>query len=178
MGEFDANAKEAHFLRKQAWDYFVTHASQRMTIFNFYIVLSSVTVTSYFASFKNDSNLESARWILALLLCLFAFIFWKLDERNKTLIKNAERALKYFEDGDSSDVVTKVFTQEEADTNQKRARAKGFGRLFFWRLHLSYSDCFNFVYAVFAIIGLGGLVQVLWTRVAWHHFYTLVRQSF
>lgn len=85
------------FLRKLAWDYFAAHASQRMSIFNFYIILSSLTATTYFASFKPDSNLQPARWLLASSLCFFAFIFWKLDGRNKELIKNAEAALRYFE---------------------------------------------------------------------------------
>ena len=49
------------FLRKQAWDYFVLHAGQRLTVFNFYIVISSVTATAYFSSFKIDSNLQHAR---------------------------------------------------------------------------------------------------------------------
>jgi hypothetical protein len=151
--------KQESFLRKQAWDYFATHASQRMTIFNFYIVLSSVTTTTYFATFKSDSNLQSARWILAFLLCIFAFIFWKLDARNKTLIKNAEAALRYFEQGETGDVITKVFTNEEIETDKRRKRIKGWRRLAVWRWHLSYSDCFNTVFAIFALIGLGGLIQ-------------------
>jgi hypothetical protein len=142
------------FLRKQAWDYFSTHASQRMTIFNFYIVLSSLTATSYFASFKSDSNLGPARPALGMLLCLFAFIFWKLDQRNKFLIKNAEQALRHFENSDSSEDVTKVFTYEEMKTNTKQV--KGFGKLLFWRLHLSYSDCFNLVFLVFFGVGFVG----------------------
>src|ERR1700731_2520334 len=89
-----ANSEESDkntFLRKQAWDYFDAHASQRMSIFNFYIALSSVTATTYAAAWKADSNLQSARGLLAFLLLLFAFVFWKFDQRNKALIKNAER---------------------------------------------------------------------------------------
>jgi hypothetical protein len=149
--------KEESFLRKQAWDYFTTHASQRMTIFNFYVVLSSLTMTSFFASFKSDSNLQSARPVLASLLCLFAFIFWKLDERNKLLIKNSERALKYFERADPSDDVAKVFTQEERETETKKL--SGWRRLMVWRWHLSYSKCFNLIFVLFFLVGLVGLVS-------------------
>jgi hypothetical protein len=42
------------FRRKQAWDYFATHASQRMSIFNFYIALSSFTLTIYATSWKGE----------------------------------------------------------------------------------------------------------------------------
>jgi hypothetical protein len=149
-------------LRKQAWDYFNTHASQRMTVFNFYIILSSLVATSYFASFKNDSNLLTARPLLAALLCMFAFIFWKLDQRNKLLIKNAERALKFFERSDPIDSVAKVFTQEEIETDSKKT--KGWRRIFFWRWQLSYSDCFNCVFFLFFALGFVGLVLCLWHR--------------
>lgn len=135
-----------------------------MTIFNFYIVLSSLTATSYFASFKSDSNLEPARPALAALLCVFAFIFWKLDQRNKFLIKNAEHALKHFESADQGDDVTKVFMHEEVETNAKQV--KGWDHLLFWRTHLSYSDCFNLVFIIFFAIGLVGTVSsgVQWLR--------------
>ncbi len=145
------------FLRKQAWDYFATHASQRMTIFNFYIALSSVVATGYFSSFKADSNLQSARWVLAVLLCVFAFIFWRLDGRNKFLIKNAEEALKHFEQNEPGDPVTKVFTHEVAKTNAMRRQWHGLGRF----LHLSYSGCFNFVYVAFALVGTYGTLRAL-----------------
>lgn len=158
MSEGDKAHHEA-FLRKQAWDYFSIHASQRMAIFNFYIVLSSLTMTTYFASFKADSNLQSARPALACLLCLFAFIFWKLDTRTKVLIKNAERALKHFEADDDAKRVAKVFTQEEEETRSKEST--GWARLFPWTWHLSYSDCFNSVFLIFFAIGFVGVISGL-----------------
>jgi hypothetical protein len=147
--------RQESFLRKQAWDYFTVHASQRIAIFNFYVVLSSVTLTTYFASFKSDSNLQSARPVLAGLLCLFAFIFWKLDSRNKFMIKNSEEALKYFEREDPDPDVAKVFTNEEKETNARKL--KGWQRIKFWRAHLSYSDCFNIIFLLFFVVGLVGL---------------------
>ncbi len=35
--------------------------------------------------------------VVGLVLSLLSFIFWKLDERNKLMIKNAEGGLKYLE---------------------------------------------------------------------------------
>jgi hypothetical protein len=140
------------FLRKQAWDYFNIHASQRMTVFNFYLVLSSLITTTYFASFKEVVDITPARPVLAIMLCLFAFIFQKLDQRNKTLIKNAERALKYFETLDHEPLEAKVFSQEEKDS--KSGRLTGWRKLLFWQSHPSYSDCFNIVFAAFFALGL------------------------
>jgi len=147
---------DASTLEKRAWDYFSVHASQRIATFNFYIVLSSLTATSYFASLKADSNLLSARPALAGLLCLLAIIFWKLDQRNRVLIKNAERALKFFEQLHVGDDIAKVFTQEEIETSSRKL--KGWRRMLFWRAQLSYSDCFNMVFLVFFLIGLAGLI--------------------
>ena len=131
------------FLRKQAWDYFQLHANQRLAVFNFYIVISSVTATAYFSSFKSDSNLQHARPALAAILCISAFVFWKLDQRTKALVKNAERALKFYESKEDIESAAKVFTQEELDSH----RAQRWFCLFIpWRWRLSYSDCFNFVF--------------------------------
>lgn len=118
--------------------------------------------TTYFASFKSESNLQSARPALAGLLCLFAFIFWKLDQRNKLLIKNAERALKFFEEYDPIDNIAKVFTQEEIETNARKT--KGWRWVLFWRWQLSYSDCFNFVFLLFFVVGFVGLALGWWHR--------------
>jgi hypothetical protein len=148
--------KDDSFLRKQAWDYFTTHASQRIATFNFYIVLSSLIATTYFSTFKTDAAMRPARPFLSALLCLFAFIFWKLDQRNRQLIKNAERALKCFERMEEADALLKVFTQEESETAANKSR--GLRQLLLWQLPLSYSDCFNLVFLIFFLVGLAGLV--------------------
>jgi hypothetical protein len=157
--------KDDSFLRKQAWDYFTTHASQRIATFNFYIVLSSLIATTYFPSFKTDVTMRPARPFLAALLCLFAFIFWKLDQRNRQLIKNAKRALKCFEKMEEADVLLKVFTQEESET--AASKPQGLRRLLFWRLPLSYSDCFNSVFLIFFLLGLVMLFVSLAALVGW-----------
>jgi hypothetical protein len=147
---------EESYLRKQAWDYFQLHASQRMTIFNFYLISSSLIATSYFASFKVDSNLQGARPLLSVLLCVIAFVFWKLDQRTKFLIKNAENALRYFEGLDAADKTTKVFTNEEEHRTVRRAR--GWRRVFHLSYSLSYSECFNSVFLTFFLLGVGSLL--------------------
>ena len=80
-------------LRQQAWDYFEMHGNQRLTTFNFYIVISSVVATALFTVLT--SSAPRIGWLLGGLLVFFSFIFWKLDSRNAELIKGAEAALKY-----------------------------------------------------------------------------------
>ena len=154
-------------MRKQAWDYFSMHASQRLTIFNFYIGLSSFTATGYVASFNRDSNLGSVRALLAFLLCFFAFVFWKLDQRTNVLIKNAENTLKHFEESQAHHLHAKVFLHEEIETETHRKSIKGWGKVMFWRLPLSYSQCFNTVYLTFFSIGIGALA---WNHLGWMYW--------
>lgn len=152
--------REESYLRKQAWDYFQVHAAQRLTTFNFYVVISSVITTGVFATFQKDYQIFGASALLGFLLILFSFTFWKLDKRNKELIKNAEAALRFFEnssnfqDAGEEPHSVKLFLREEHVTNAKRANESFFAlrRLF------TYSDCFNIVFLTFALVGLSGLV--------------------
>lgn len=148
-------------LQKQAWGYFTLHASQRMTVFNFYIILSALTTTSYVASFDSRFDLRALRIVLATLLCLFAFVFWKLDERTKRLVKIGENALKHFEEAASAADVMKVFTTEEAETTVKRSTQRR------WNLRhrlLSYSDCFRIIFASFFLAGVVELIVSILQR--------------
>jgi hypothetical protein len=144
--------------REYAWEYFELHASQRLTTFNYYIVISTLITTGIFATFSKDYTAPSLGIAGGVLLVFFSFVFWKLDDRNKQIIKGAEAALKFFEDTtelvDSSDgpSVLKLFTRDDFVTDRRRA-AKPFWP---WRKHYSYSTSFNRVFGAFAIFGLLG----------------------
>src|SRR5262245_5052251 len=115
-------------LRKQAWDFFQLQAGQRLTTFNFYIALSSLIAGGLAASFKVGSDIQYIGPLLGVLLILFSFTFWKLDSRNRELIRSAETALKYFEDkapladDNNKPHVAKRFKREEADTKDLQSR--------------------------------------------------------
>jgi len=155
-------------LRKQAWDFFHMQAGQRLTTFNFYIAISSLLSTGLAASFKADILLPHLGVAFGLLLILFSFIFWKLDQRNRDLIKGAEESLKFFEakatleDEAGIPHVAKRFIREEFDTNRKKNQHSWR----FWRNHYSYSKCFKLVFMIFGLIGLVGLAfsiaRLLW----------------
>ncbi len=146
-------------LRKQAWDFFQMQASQRLTTFNFYIAISSVISTGLAASFRPDINIPYLSEVLGFLLMVFSFVFFKLDERNRDLIKGAEDTLKYFESKANIDVaasdiphVARRFTREEYDTNAKKNQRSWR----FWRNNYSYSECFRTVFLSFGGVGLIG----------------------
>ena len=151
-------------LRKQAWDYFQMQAGQRLTTFNFYIVISSVLTTALIASLKGDLVILHIGVALGFLLSLISFIFSKLDERNKELIKGAEEVIKFFEgssslpDSGSEPHIAKKFLREEYDTELKKSQRSWR----FWKNYYSYSDCFRVVFLTFGTIGVAGGVLALW----------------
>jgi hypothetical protein len=139
-------------LQEQAWKYFDLHAGQRLTIFNFYIALCSAIATGLVATFHKEFIYPNLRILFGFLLVLFSFVFWKLDGRTKLLVKNAEDALRFFEEQNAKEInVTHVFRREKILT----AEAKSNG------LHLSYSVCFNLVFAAFTLLGFGTLIWQL-----------------
>ena len=140
-------------LQQQAWKYFELHAGQGLTIFNFYIALCSAIATGLVATFHAEFSHPNLRCLFGILLILFSFVFWMLDERAKLLIKNAEAALKFFEEQDSKEIaVTHVFRREEILTVHAKSA----------RLHLSYSKCLNLVFGLFAFLGFAALIWGSW----------------
>lgn len=119
-------------LRKQAWDFFQMQAGQRLTTVNFYVAISSLLSTGLAARFKADIDLPYLGIAFGLLLMLFSFIFSKLDQRNRDLIRSAEAALKFFEsktsleDQEGMPHVAKGFTREECETSIKTLGGPGF----------------------------------------------------
>lgn len=145
-------------LRKQAWDYFQMHSGQRLTTFNFYVVISSVIATALFSTFQKDYKVPVLGLPLGVLLVLFSYIFWKIDLRNRQLIKGAEAALKYFEsttvlaDNEEEPHVAKIFLHEEYVTTKRKASTSTYP----WNSYYSYSNSFNRVFLWFAALGLVG----------------------
>lgn len=145
-----------------AWDYFQYHSRQRLTTFNFYIIICSIVATGYMTALK-ETRTAPLGFIFGLLISFLSFIFWKLDLRNKQMIKNVEEALKHlesetpFQDSSESPHVLKIFLYEEAKTNIAEKR-----RSFWpWNTPYSYSRCFNLVFFVFGALGMLAAIYVV-----------------
>lgn len=150
--------------RKYAWDYFQLHSSQRIASFNFYITLATAIVAAIGTILQQSTNLLGAAAVLGVVLVLFSFVFWKMDQRNKTLIKNAEAALKYLEEQSAAHETSptiplmSLFRRDEHAVRERRAHPS----IFFWRNHFSYTDCFNLVFFTFGLLGvLGTIVAII-----------------
>ena len=150
--------------RKHTWEYFHIHASQRLTTFNFYIVISALLTSGLVATFRNEVKFHEIGIFLGLMLPFISFVFCKLDMRNRQLIQNAEAALKYLEsqyDLSNFEVSTngkphilKLFSYEEHQTNiRKRIRS-----YCPWKNHFSYRRCFQWVFIAFCFAGIFGAI--------------------
>lgn len=159
----DTSTSPNSLLQKQSWDYFQMHSSQRLTTFNFYIVISSVVTTALFSTFQKDYKVPFLGIPLSLLLILFSYIFWKIDQRNRQLIKGAEAALKYYEstsnleDTDGEPHVAKIFHREEYVTSARRAA----GSILPWKSFYSYSNSINRVFLGFTVVGIVSFIVAL-----------------
>lgn len=140
--------------REYAWKYFSLHSEQRLKTFHFFVVLSAVISGAILTIVKEVSNVLYAT-PMCYLLAFLAFIFWKLDQRNRELIKNGESALKDIEDSIelSGERMSSIhlFTNEETRTNTK----KRLPNTPLIHAHFSYTNCFNWVFFVF---GVGGFI--------------------
>jgi hypothetical protein len=76
-----------------AWRCFALHAQQRISVFNFFIVLSGILATGIGAGFQVGKSMAPVVAILGALLALFSFVFYRLDGRGSELVKLAEAAL-------------------------------------------------------------------------------------
>ena len=143
-------AKEA---RDYAWRYFDLHAKQRMSVFNFFLVLAGLLAASYVNSFTGAPPNHALSTILATMLSLISLIFWRLDRRTAYLIKNAEAALAHAEEvlsGPDSEPTVDQLIRFEAKRTRELTRS-------WFSTHMTYSTCFR---SVFFIFGFGGVVGV------------------
>lgn len=129
--------------------YFELHAKQRMSTFNFFIVLSAFLTTAFVATCQKDFSYPSMSVLVSLNMMLVSVIFWKLDQRVRFLIRHAEFVLESLEK-DEGEVA--LFSGEREKTkSQKEGVWQGVVNE-----HLSYSQCFGFMYAIFFVFGVIG----------------------
>ncbi len=149
-----ASATSSKELRDYAWGYFALTADQRIKTFNFFLVLVTVILAGVLA-FTKDAREPALGGIPGgVLLMAIAFVFWKLDCRNREFIDNAKAALLKAE-SDFPQQEFKLLTEQ--DTKTKDARTKQ-GRISFnpnsWlRAHYTYHHCFRAMFLIVAVLG-------------------------
>ena len=151
--------------RESAWRHFAIHAEQRLKMFQFYITISTALLGGGVLLIRTDQN-AIALVLLSFLASFFSFVFWKLEFRTRTLVRNAEDAIKYLDhsydlpDVDGQPSPLKLFARDDFRTQSNKRRSA--------LSHFSYHKCFVMVFAVIGILGALGMVyglsEILWTR--------------
>ena len=77
--------------RAYAWNWFEYHASQRMTVFRFFLIFAAILSAGYVQVVDKEPMIGAA---LGVFLSFIVVAFWRLDQRNVALIKLAEAHLK------------------------------------------------------------------------------------
>lgn len=149
-------------LRKQAWDFMQMQAGQRLQTFNFYVVISVALTAGLVTSLKPTEVNALGASVAGVMLTFLCFVFYRLDLRNRELIRSAEDTLKLFEKSsalpDDGEVPhpAKRFMREQYETDRQRMVRSPL----FWKNHFSYTDCFRCVFWTFAIVGILGVAAV------------------
>lgn len=158
MPSLNISRDETKEFQTYAWNYFQLHAGQRMSVFNFYIFLAALMTTGLVTTFNVSFQAHYLGILLGALLSFISFVFWKLDERTRFLIRLSEDALKELEGTFKSPNNLKdphpvqLFRFEEFATGNLPTR-----RILFWKNQLSYRNSFNLVYLVFSLLGIAGV---------------------
>ncbi len=144
--------------REQAWQYFVLHANQRMSIFNFYISISLALIAGLgvLISIKAVPVLFI---ILGFLLIILSLVFWGLDRRTKEFIDIAENRILKLEKENNSiiNLITSEheislkkclipwFRKNRNDSNDSKSEGLRI---------ISYTFLFGSIYLVFMVLGI------------------------
>lgn len=145
--------------RGYAWDYFALHADQRLKAFHFYILLSTAILGGFAVLLRNG---VFQRWmaIFGLFLIFFSFVFWKLDNRTRGLIKHGEQALEYLDAQHALEPVDGLPHPLALFSREKEASEK----LPLYPLisaHFTYARCFRWVFSMFSLVGVGAVIACL-----------------
>ena len=155
----DRDRSDAPTLREMqeyAWGYFELHANQRMSVFKFFVTLATFMVAGLSAAFVQGSQAVSV--LFGLLLLVTSFVFCKLDERTRFLIKNSEGALRLLERQLFDVERLQLFEFEEHRTETLRSTKY---RIRFWKNHLTYATCLGCSFWLFGSIGALGVVAAV-----------------
>ncbi len=140
-----------------AWSVWEFHGRQRLSMFNYFLVITGVLISGYLAALKEEAlpGLPPALCLLGLILCwVFAMIDWRNREMlyfADNLLQESEKRL-YAPNGHAGPMVTRV--AEESRWPFRYSKMK------YW-IRLAYS--------VIALGFLAALIDAIWLFVRHRH---------
>lgn len=142
------------------WRYFQLHATQRMSVFNFFLVLASLAVAGLAASLNRSGPPPLAGMVLGVFLALVSFVFWKLDQRAAFLVKHAESALSELE-ANYLDEVAQLFQREPVRTHELRSSGS------VWRQQWTFGRSFRLLFLAVGLLGVSASLVSLARFLCW-----------
>ena len=138
--------------RDYLWKYFALHSDQRLKAFQFYITLATALIGAAAVLLRGDGV---QRWIavFGLLLAFVSFVFWKIDERTRQMIKRAEQGLCHLDvlqalpDIDGAPHPLRIFAHDD-HAMQTLRQGPTTTAVF------SYTRSFQWVFWTFGVIGV------------------------
>ena len=82
---------------EHVWRYFALHASQRISLFNFFLLVAGSMSAGLAACIQRSGVFDLFGAGLGFLISTVAFVFWKLDQRTRFLVKLAEDSIMEIE---------------------------------------------------------------------------------
>ena len=141
--------------RDYSWKYFSLHADQRLKAFNFFVIFATFLIGA-FGALVVRAGLQLVHVFLPIALIFITFVFWKLEERTRMLVKNGEMALKFLDESVLSSVgagyeTLALFAVDDVETRTRK-------RYPVWSGYFSYSRCFRWVFIVAGLLGVIGTI--------------------
>ena len=152
MGQEEPSVKD---MLEHGWRCFSLHAAQRISLFNFFLVVSG-SITAVLAASLQQGGLFSLLGVgLGSVLVLVSFIFWKLDQRTAFLVKHGEAGIIELES--ALPVATaRLVSREPVRT---AAKERGFVLSRMW----TYGTAFRVVFTIMGLVGAAGAI-VSWCK--------------
>lgn len=148
--------------REYAWDWFDLHAKQRQQSFHFYLILITAVVGAYYLSTRQvgasspTQQYSAVPLVVSFIAAIFSYLFYRLDRRNRMLIRYAEAALISFE----KDLAEKLGESSAPRMLQCAADPSRY-QCDYVPMITTYGDIYRIIFAVGGIAGLIGM-KVSW----------------
>lgn len=108
---------------EHVWKYFEIHSQQRMTLFNFFLLVVGGIISALGFCLQSDKDLNSLIHMLLIILIIISILFYKLDQRTSFLIKRSEKNLIELERSFNNGQIN-LFTNDDLDLeNENKNRA-------------------------------------------------------
>lgn len=141
---------------KYAWDWFSYHARQRLTAFNFFLILMSAVVVGYTQAVNND--LPALGVTLGGLGAFVAVAFWAMDIRNEELVYCGRVALDQLE----AKLAVSIRKDDESRAHLKQAMDGPLASRLFGRLDSRKLSHRTWLRRVIGVMGLLSLAALAW----------------